>query len=246
MKGLGSYLPAALDHVSHLGVSGHTQTHRDHPEADAMLDAHCLQETLQPFNYFTRLCVSSLNRSSSSSCRRCRSKHHGDTCAHIAHKSHGLLPCRMLLRSQGLEQILVLRFPGHEDWKDHTGVYFKCHPLGFQNAGKAKASEAKAGEAHLEGEAVLGDDGGGVVEGFVGFVGEAVLRGVSHPVGVHDLAHEVVVIRGMRGRHGRVHHQRILVIQARLHYKDATETSENCISNLLLSRRSYSGTRLEG
>jgi hypothetical protein len=53
-----------------------------------------------------------------------------------------------------------------------------------------------------------------MVQALVGFVGQAVLRGVRCPIRVHDGAHQVVVIRRVSRGRCSVHHQRLLVIQA--------------------------------
>ena len=71
--------------------------------------------------------------------------------------------------------------------------------------------------AHLEDKALLGDPGGVVVHSLVLLVGEAVLRGVLGPVGVHDRLHQVVVVRGVGAGGRRVHHQRLLIVALGLH-----------------------------
>lgn len=69
---------------------------------------------------------------------------------------------------------------------------------------------------YFEGQTVLREDCSGVVQGFVGLVGQAVLRRVGRPVGVDHVAHQVVVIRRVCAGGCRVHHQRCVGVQARL------------------------------
>lgn len=71
---------------------------------------------------------------------------------------------------------------------------------------------------HFEGQAVLREHSCGMVYGLVGLAGQAVLRGVSRPVGVDHVAHQVVVVRRVRAGGRRVHHQRCVGVQARLQH----------------------------